>query len=364
MSRLSLKLGIVATLFVVAIGGSVAFADELTHGYSSEYLVDKWLTVQHEGKQTLVTINMLYEFPSALQVPEEIYLEFETTGGGQEIVSIGLQDLWEEEFGVEPEPEGPVAPPTISPEQQAGLDEKIAELEKIYEDAVTCRAYGTEGNSMFQQYLEERISKEKESFTELPVNTQEAKLIKAHEACRVFFEVAVHISNDPAMLNKFKAQQLAEIEEAQRLKEKLETTTVLTDPVTEEDIIEEIEDAEQIFADYPGFYKNPYGECEATEEFPERCDNRGGFTTDESGTVIGAECGTTPNETGPPTAVCPIRDYNAMISQAVSEEGNYANIEKLVCANYLSQYQHLVERIESGDETAELPHWLSHCEVE
>ena len=248
----------------------------------------------------------------------------------------------------------------ISEESLARLDEKRVELEKLYEEAVTCKAYGTEGNSMFQSYLQEQISAEKVAFKNLPLNAQEKELIKAHEACRVFFEVAVHISNSAEMLERFKAQQQAELDEAQRLAD-LETTTDYTDPITEEDIAETIETAERHLIKYPDFYKDPYGECQPAGS--ERCQNRGGFSYDASGNIVGAECGIRPSETGIPTLDCPLKDYNAMISSAISAEENYSEVEKIVCDKYLSQYQNIVERIIAGDETAELPHWLQHCEV-
>jgi len=344
----------VILLALVALTASLgyAYADQLKYDFSPEFLVGQSSSVEVLSNNTVkVHIISEYYYPSSLQVPEEEFVSVVETDGGFFVTVLDVLEEWNLIYEVvvdEPEPE-----PVLSPEQQAGIDEKIAELEQIYEDAVTCKAYGTEGNSMFQSYLEEKISKDKEEFTELPVNVREAKLIKAREACRVFFEVAVHISDDPAMLEKFKAQQQAEIEEAARLAE-LEVDTDYTDPVTTEDIIDEQVDAQKTLAEYPTFYKNPYGECEPTEENPLRCENRGGPTE-------GAECGPKPGVSG--ESLCPQKAFQASLTYAVSEEANYDVIQKLVCDAYLNQYTALVERIRAGDVTAELPAWLAHCDI-
>lgn len=351
-------------IFLIAIGLSYAYADEWIMPFSPDYLVKHWIDVTFMqnatgGVDVIVAQMSIFHYDQISEVPESITEETEKTDGGYSVIIIDIKEEIDEILNpTEPEPE---PESVLTPEQQAGIDEKLAELEQLYEDAATCKAYGTEGNSMFQSYLEEKISKEKVAFTSLPLLSQEAALIKAHEACRVFFEVAVHISDDRVMFDKFKAQQKAEREEVQRLAD-LEVDTDYTDPITQEDIDETIEDAEAHLIKYPNFYKDPYGECEPAGS--ERCLNRGGFTTDESGNIVGAECGTTPNETGPPTSVCPLTDYNKQIASAISAEDNYANIEKLVCDKYMNQYQALVERILAGDENAQLPHWLAHCEVQ
>jgi len=245
-----------------------------------------------------------------------------------------------------PQPE-PEEEPRLSPESQAGIDEKIEERERTFEEALRC-LYGNEGNSMFQATTEERIAKEKIAFRSLPIDGQLAKLIKAREACEVFFEDAKMISESAEMQGKFLAQQQAELEDKQR-QAKLERSTDYTDPLTQEDFDETIETAENFMCSVTGKQR---GLC--ITEFEGI--NRGGYTE-------GAECGTTPNPTGPPTVVCPLKDYNELISTAVSVEDNYTNVQKLVCERYLNQYQHLVDRIRSGDETAILPNWLAHCEV-
>jgi len=138
--------------------------------------------------------------------------------------------------------------------------------------------------------------------------------------------------------------------------EALERPTDYTDPLTEEDFAETIETAEEYLIKYPDFYRDPYGDCEPVGS--ERCLNRGGFSLDKAGNIKGADCLTQLGR-----VMCPMIDYNAAISSAISAKQNYSEIEKLVCDKYLSQYQHLVERIQAGDETAKLPHWLEHCEV-
>jgi len=330
------------------ISAGAVYADEFRLAYSDENLVSYWLDIDYKesvdgGWDVWVKQNSVFHYDTIYDAPEQMHFQIVGTNGGvTDTATISIRDEIEVRFN--PAPELPTEEPKITPEIQAGIDEKIAEREQLYEDAVTCKAYGTEGNSMFQSYLKENISKIREQFTSLPVNTQEANLIKAHEACRVFFEVAVHISDDSAMLNKFKAQQQAELQEAERLAD-LETTTDYTDPITQEDIDETIETAEETLIKYPGFYKNPYGDCEPADS--ERCQNRGGPTE-------GAECGLIPSETGYPTQVCPQKAYNDSLSNAVSEKENYDIIQQLVCDKYLGQYEH----------QKEIPHWLAHCEIE
>lgn len=347
-------------VFTLLIGLSYAYADQLTYDFSPKYVVGQfsWYEVLSNNTVKVHTMTQYY-YPTIIQVPETQQVTIKKTGGGVFTTVLNIIDGWNMVYNpVEPEPE---PESKITPEIQALLDEKTAEREQTYEDAKNCRAYGAEGNSMFQAYLQERISKEKVAFTSLPPDSQEKALILAEEACRVFFLIATSISDNPEMFNKWKAQQMAELEEIERLAG-LEQDTVYTDPLTEEDFAETIEDAEKVLAEYPRFYKDPYGECEPAGS--ERCLNRGGFTLDDEGNVIGAECGFTPSETGQPRPVCPLKDYNRLISSAISAQDNYANVEKLVCEKYLSQYQHLVERIQAGDEDAKLPHWLEHCEVE
>lgn len=334
----------------ILLSAGFAYADTISYDFSPQYVTGQFSFVEVLTNNTVQVHTVTeYYYPSDLQVPEEEFIVITGTFGSFETIALQVKESWDLIYNPAiPEPEEPE--PELTPEQQAGIDEKIAELEQLYEDASTCKAYGTEGNSMFQSYLKEQISKEKVDFKSLPLTSQESALIKAHEACRVFFEVAVHISDNREMLDKFKAQQEAEVKEAERLKA-LEKTTVLTDPITEEDIAETISDAEKFLAEYPGFYKNPYGECEPTEADPDRCKNRGGQTE-------GAECLTQMGRT-----MCPMRDYNILISQAITVEDNYSEIERLVCEKYLGQYEALVSRIRSGDETAEMPKWLSHCEI-
>jgi len=343
----------ILALALVTSGSALVYADQLTYDFSPEYVVGQssWYEVLSNNTVKVHTMTEYY-YPSTLQVPETEQVTIKKTGGGFSTTILDILDGWNLIYNPvvpEPEPE-----PIVTPEMQERIDEKIAEREQEYEDAKNCKAYGTEGNSMFQSYQEDRISKEKVDFVSLPVDAQEKELIKAHEACRVYFQIAVHISDNPEMFNKFKAQQQAELDEINRLKD-LEVDTDYTDPITQEDIDETIEDAEKYLIKYPDFYKNPYGECEPAGS--ERCLNRGGPTE-------GAKCGFVPSETGFPREVCPLRDYNIEISRAISTEDNYANIENLVCEKYLSQYSALVDRILTGDETAQLPHWLSHCEVE
>jgi len=341
----------VVVLFVTAIGLSYAYADEFRFGFLPENLVNNWTEINYKigndgGYDVWIQQNSVFHYDTIYDAPEQIH--FQTVGSTGSVKDYVTFDIRKNvELLTVPEPEPEPQKPALTPEMQAGIDEKIEEREKTFEEALRC-LYGNEGNSMFQATNEERIAKEKIAFRSLPVDGQQAKLIKAREACDVFFEDAKMISESPEMMGKFKAQQQAELEDKQR-EAKLERSTDYTDPLTQEDFDETIETAENFMCSVTGKQR---GLCITEFEGV----NRGGYTE-------GAECGTTPNPTGPPTVVCPLKEYNELISTAVSVEDNYINVQKLVCERYLNQYQHLVERIRSGDETAILPNWLAHCEV-
>jgi len=86
--------------------------------------------------------------------------------------------------------------------------------------------------------------------------------------------------------------------------------------------------------------------------------NRGGYTE-------GLDCGLRPTEPGKfVETMCPLKSQSDLLNQAVSEKQNYEIVKQIVCDSYLNHYQAIVDRIIEGDETAELPNWLAHCEVE
>ena len=111
-------------------------------------------------------------------------------------------------------------------------------------------------------------------------------------------------------------------------------TMVETDPITEKDRADELEDMEAIFASK---YKDPYSDCEPTEDSPDKCTNRG-----ISKPVLTSEF-----------------DYNRYLNfkakQVLTPE-DYANTIAIayetMCDLYFPKY---------NGTASELPVWLEHC---
>jgi len=340
----------IVTFFIVLIGLSYAYADEFKMPFDPDNLVDHWVDVvfratDNGGMDIIVVHTSTFHYDNLVEVPDSITVQ--TVDNNDSIIGsivVTLKQSAEEILDPIPEPTR-AEELGISEESMARLDEKRAEDEKIAEEALRC-VLGIEGSSIFTEYRELQVLKHMIYFKQLPISYQERQIILWTEECRVWNES--YISKSPEYRDKY----LAERDNPAYSKVLDDSDSLATDPLTKQDFLDEIADAENL----PKPYIDPYAGCIPRDENDTRCEPRGGYTE-------GAECGFTPNPTGPPTPVCPLQDYNALISSAISAEENYTEIQNLVCDKYLNQYSALVERIQAGDESAQLPNWLAHCEV-
>ena len=334
----------IVVIFTVAIGLSYAYADEFKMPFNPKNLVDHWVDVvfvptEGGGVDVRVEQISLFHYNNTIEMPDQFVVQYVDNQGG--ITSTKILDIrqaYEDIIfpTIEPEPEES----KVTPEIQARIDEKIAEREKVVEEALRC-VLGIEGSSIFTEYRELLVLEKMIYFKSLPVAYQEKQIILWTEECRVWNES--YLGNFRQYQDIFKDQQ----RNPAYSKVLDDSDSLATDPLTEQDFADEIEDAENFMCSVEGKQR---GLC--IKEFEGV--NRGGYTE-------GAECAIRPGTLT--ETMCPLKDYNALISSAISAEENYTEIEKLVCEKYLNQYQALVDRIKAGDGTAKLPHWLSHCEV-
>jgi len=124
---------------------------------------------------------------------------------------------------------------------------------------------------------------------------------------------------------------------------------VHTDPVTDRDKIQAIEEAERYLREQAPWIDPTLG-CIPTEDDPDRCLNRGSQPA-------GLKCQTVgqPSPIGVyAERVCPLDDYNAYIlsNPTITPE----SIQNLLCVHYFGIYEHKVTG--NGEE---FPAWLSHC---
>lgn len=333
----------IVTIFALAIGLSFAYADEFRITFDPDFLVDHSLSVimtptDDGGADLKVTHTSWYHFSNILEVPENIravIIDDEEQIIGSSVVILGeiAEDV------MEPEPEPTEAEKLgISEDTFKRLEEKRAELEVLAEEALTC-VLGIEGSSIFTEYRELQVLKKMIIWKNLPSNYKEVQLIRWTEECRVWNES--YLSYYPEYYDKYIAQR----DNPAYSKILDETDSAFTDPLTEQDFLDEIEDAERFMCSIAGKQR---GIC--VKEFEGI--NRGGYTE-------GAECLTQMGR-----VMCPLIDYNKLITTALSAEQNYDVIKELVCEKYLDQYSALVNRIKAGDKTAQLPNWLAHCEIE
>jgi len=336
--------------FVILIGISFASADEFKMPFDPDNLVDHWVDVvfreaDNGGMDVIVVHTSTFHYDNLVEVPDSITVQ--TVDNNDSIIgSIVVTLTQSAEKILDPIPEPTKAEELgISEESMARLDEKRAEDEKIAEEALRC-VLGIEGSSIFTEYRELQVLKHMIYFKQLPISYQERQIILWTEECRVWNES--YISKSPEYRDKY----LAERDNPAYSKVLDESDSLATDPLTKQDFLDEIEDSEKFMCSQEGKQRGLcIGEFEGI--------NRGGFKTDSQGNIIGAECLTQLGKT-----MCPEKDYNELISSAISAEENYTEIQKLVCEKFLSQYSALVERIKAGDESAQLPNWLAHCEIE
>jgi len=321
---------------------SFAYADEFKMPFDPDNLVDHWVDVvfkptDNGGIDIIVVHTSTFHYDNLIEVPDTITVQ--TVDNNDSIIGstvVTLKQGAEKILDPEPEPT-PAEELGISEESMARLDEKRAEQEKIVKEALTC-ILGIEGSSIFTEYRERLVLEKMIYFKSLPLGGQERQLILWTEECRTWNES--YISKSPEYRDKY----LAERDNPAYSKVLDETDSSFTDPLTEQDFLDEIEDIERFMCSIEGKQR---GLC--VKEFEGI--NQGGYTE-------GAECLTQLGKT-----MCPLKDYNELISSSISAEENYTEIQKLVCEKYLNQYSALVERIKAGDETAQLPNWLAHCEV-
>lgn len=329
-------------IFTIAIGLSYAYADEFRMGFDGDNLVNEWIDIEYKlssngGYDVWISQNSVFHYETIFDAPEQIHFQIvDMQGGITDTVTITVRSNIKEKFF--PAEESPVEEPKITPEIQTKLDEKIAEREKIVEEALKC-VLGIEGSSLFTEYRELAVLEQMIYFKSLPLAYQERQLILWTEECRTWSES--YLSNFRQYLDIFKDEQ----RNPAYSKVLDESDSSFTDPLTEQDFLDEIKDAEKFMCSQEGKQR---GLC--IKEFEGT--NRGGYTE-------GAECVTQMGR-----VMCPLIDYNKLITSAISAEENYSVIEDLVCEKFLNQYTALVERIKAGDETAELPNWLAHCEIE
>ncbi len=98
-----------------------------------------------------------------------------------------------------------------------------------------------------------------------------------------------------------------------------------------------------------GFFKDPYADCIATAENPDRCTNRGFQPAGLACQVHGQPAPI--GEWADPS--CPMSMYDAHILKNW-ESITYSDIRQLQCDNFLYIYQHKIG-------THEFPVWLNHC---
>ena len=123
---------------------------------------------------------------------------------------------------------------------------------------------------------------------------------------------------------------------------------IFTDPVTERDKEQAIEDAQR-YLDEEAPWIDPTQGCMPTEDDPDRCVNRGGQP-------LGKACQTEgqPAQVGQyARQVCPLDDYNELILSN-ADTITYEYILGLQCEYYFGMYAHKVN-------TDDFPTWLNHC---
>ena len=338
----------VAIVSILSFGLALAYADEFRMPFNPDNLVRHWVDVvfvptENGGVDVTVSQNSLFHYDTIIEMPDYFYDQTYNNQGGISI-SDAIQIKQTYENIVSPIIEQEPKKSKLTPEIQALLDEKVAEREAVVEKALTC-ILGIEGSSIFTEYRERLVLEKMVYFKSLPLMAQERQIVLWTEECRTWNES--YISKSPEYRDKY----IAERDNPPYSKVLDETDSPFTDPLTEKDFAQEIEDAERFMCSQEGKQR---GLC--IKEFEGI--NRGGYTG-------GAECQVRPAEPGAEIiTMCPLFDYNTHISSAISAEENYTVIEKLVCEKYMNQYQALIDRIKSGDETAKLPNWLAHCEVE
>jgi len=327
----------------------VVYADEFNMIFGADAFVKDWLEVKLEPVETggidvRVIHTALFHFDNLLAMPEQFTVTHEQAGGGTEILAVEVKSTWQKMITFEePEMETQITEPTVTPEIQAKLDEKRSEQGRLFEAAIICK-YGEGAESVFQAKMDVIRLKEIEYFKHLPISYKLRALILATEACDAF---------QGSYLYRY--PEYVDIAEAQSTDIKPfvldETDSPLTNPITQRDLDNEIEKAQRF-------------QCSEAGKQRGLCIN-GDIGFPETNYPAGKACQVRPVEPGLRVELmCPMADLNSYLTTTPTKDQHWATVQQLVCDTYLIQYGHLVERIQAGDETAELPDWLSHCALE
>jgi len=338
---------IFAILVSSALTVPIIYADEFNMIFGADAFVRDWLEVKFEPVQTggvdvFLIHTSQFHFDNIIAMPEQFTVTHEKEGGGTEILMVEVKPTWQKMITFEePEMETQITEPVISPEIQAKLDEKRAEQERLFKAAIICR-YGEGAESVFQAEKEVIVLKEMEYFKHLPTSYQVRALILATEACDAFQES--YLYRYPEYAGMFEGQKTDILPYTLD-----ESDSPLTDPVTQRDLDAEVKRAKDFQCSEAGKQR---GLC-----------IRESIAT-ETNYPPGKACGIRPVEPGLTAEImCPLASLNSYLTTTPTKDQHWATIQQLICDTYLVQYAHLVERIQAGDEDAELPDWLKHCEL-
>ena len=339
----TMLIAIMAIATILMTSQLVVYADEFIMPFGTKHLVDFWVEiifnpVDTGGVDVRVVQTSLFHYDNIIEMPDQFVVTHEMSDGGAEKQIVVVKQIWENMIAPLPEPEIKQAITGITPETQARLDAKRAELEERFKEALFCK-YGEGAESVFQAKMEVIRLKEMEYFKHLPGNYQTRALILATEACDAF--QGSYLYRYAEYAGMFEGQKTDIVPFVLD-----ETDSPHTDPVTQRDL----DKAAQRAADLPKKYNDPYKEFSG--------ENRGGFSA-------GKECDIRPVAPGLTVELmCPMASLNSYLTTTPTKEQQWATVQQLVCDTYLMvHYTDLVERILAGDEKAELPHWLNHCEL-
>ena len=339
---------LIIILAVLTVGIVSVSADEFIMPFGSKHLVDFWVEiifnpVDTGGVDVRVVQTSLFHYDNIIEMPDQFVVTHTKTGGGGEKQIVVVKQIYENLISPAPEEPEEETITVITPEIQARLDAKRAELEVRFKEALFCK-YGEGSESVFQAKMEVIRLKEMEYFKHLPSSYQARALILATEACDAF--QGSYLYRYAEYEGMFEGQKTDIVPFVLD-----ESDSPYTDPVTQRDL----DKAAQQAADLPRPYMDPYGGCVPQDEDDKRCEQRGGYTE-------GKDCQLRPVEPGVLSDVmCPLQELQTYLTTAVTANENWTVIKQLVCDTYIPQYESIVNRIREGDADAQLPDWLSHC---
>ena len=342
-----------AALFVVGTFG-FAYAEEVSLPLEQEY-DDKWCVFLADGDHVKFTCNWKWFLPPYVMAEAnqtEVPKTFSSMPDHNEKLAEFIKELLANPPAEEP-PE-----PTADDIMRARIAEKRAEneaeREKLIGELAECRTgLGAFAAYQEQEAIEDYANKTRWEFgirDNLSQNIQIGKILKAIEECDIMKTYAKLNLIGDYELNKYLAD-IADTDYLGRgsdhpLEPKVtdqSDASTLTDPVTEKDRADELDEMERIMEDLieRRVYEDP--EAEYTGE------NRGSQPA-------GLKCqtGGQPHPLyGSAETVCPLDAYNAHVT-ANYDSLRYQDLLQLQCDNFLYIYQHKIG-------TDEFPVWLEHC---